>query len=241
MRKEDLGPGFHFNLGGNLGYTDGNSSFFQNRSNLRIDYVRGWGQAFLASNYRVSIKDKNLFINKGFSHLRVVKSLRKALYGEVFVQKEFNEFIQLKDRQLLGGGLRIKWDEVESFTFIPEQLQLATGIGVMWEREVFNIESDGGQGDPIHGDLAALLRSTNYMVLNWRPRETLGFLTIAYFQVDTRRVSDHRILALSTLRVMIAKRLELTVEMNLRYDSEPPEGVESMDLDFTNGFSYRFK
>ncbi|UCH62045.1 MAG: DUF481 domain-containing protein [Fidelibacterota bacterium] len=241
MRIEGLSPGFHFNLGGNIGYTDGNSSLFQNRSNLRLDYIHDWGQIFLVSNYRISTKDKLLFINKGFSHLRTVKSLRRSLYGEMFVQKEFNEFINLEDRQLVGGGLRIKWDEMEQVKLFSEHLRLATGIGLMWEREEIDTGPDDTKGDPIHGALASLLRSTNYMVLNWIPKESLAILTTAYFQVDTRRLSDYRILVRTTLKVALTKRLELTIDMNLRHDSEPPGGVKALDLDIANGFSYRFK
>jgi len=225
MRMEGLSPGFHFDLGGNFGYADGNSSLFQNRSNLRLDYVPDWGQIFLVSNYRISTKDKTLFINKGFSHLRTVKALRRSLYGEVFVQKEFNEFINLRDRQLLGGGVRIKWNEMEQIKLFPEHLQFAMGIGLMWEREVIDAGPDGTQGDPIHGTLASLLRSTNYVVLNWIPKESLAILTTAYFQADTRRASDYRILVRTTLKVALAKRLDLTIDMNLRHDSEPPGGV----------------
>ncbi|UCD37885.1 MAG: DUF481 domain-containing protein [Fidelibacterota bacterium] len=217
------------------------------RTYFRIGPTCAWtmfktgGRFFLVSNYQISKKDKLLFINKGFSHLRTVKSLRRSLYGEVFVQKEFNEFINLRDRQLLGGGLRIKWDEMERIKLFPEQLQFAMGIGLMWEREVIDAGADGTQGDPIHNTLALLLRSTNYVVLKWTPKESLAILTTAYFQVDTRRASDYRILARTTLRVALTKRLELTVDVNLRHDSEPPGGVKALDLDLVNGFSYRFK
>ncbi|MFB0515582.1 MAG: DUF481 domain-containing protein [Candidatus Neomarinimicrobiota bacterium] len=241
MRREDLGPGFHVDLGGDVGYTDGNSNLFQNRSNLRFDYVRDWGQMFLVSYYRISKKDKAFFINKGFSHLRTVKNLRGAFYGEVFLQKEFNEFIQLQDRQLIGGGLRIKWNETEQFKALPEHLHLATGIGFMWEREEIDTGPDGTQGDPFHGSLASLIRSTNYLVFNWTPKPSLGLLTTAYFQIDTRRISDYRVLARSTFNVAITKRLGLTLDMNLRYDSEPPGQVKAVDIDFSNGFSYKFK
>ncbi|MFC1619962.1 DUF481 domain-containing protein [Candidatus Neomarinimicrobiota bacterium] len=241
MRKEDVKPGFHFEAGGDVGYVDGNSSLFQNRSNLRLDYVQDWGLVFLVANYRLNMKDKLLFINKGFSHLRTVKRLRSPLYGEIFLQQEFNEFIQIEDRKLIGSGLRIKWNELDTFIELSQKLTLISGMGLMWEREKIDTGPDGTEGDPIHGDLASLLRSTNYMVLNWTPKPGLGLLTTTYFQFDTKRLSDYRILGRSTLKVSLSKRLSVTLNLNIRYDSEPPGKIEPLDVDFQNGFSYKFK
>lgn len=238
MRKEDIEPGAHIDLGGNIGYTEGNSNLFQNRSKLRLDYIQDWGHMFLVANYRLGRKDETLFINKGFTHFRTVKPLWQALSGEFFLQKEFNEFIQLQDRQLLGLGLRIKWHELQPFSTRFEHLQLITGVGIMSEREEIDIGADGTRRDPVHGALAQLIRSTNYIVLGWKPKESLAFLTTAYFQFDTHRAEDYRILTQSTLKVAITKRLALTIEMNLRHDSEPPGDVKAFDLDLTNGFAY---
>jgi hypothetical protein len=241
MRQEDLKPGFHFNASGDVGYVGGNSSLFQNRSNLRLDYTKEGGQLFLVANYHLGMKDELLFINKGFSHLRAVKSLHSAIYGELFIQREFNEFIQLKDRILLGSGLRIKWNELAIFGELSEKLTLVSGVGLMWEREEIDAGPAGTEGDPVHGELASLLRSTNYVVLDWAPNSTIGLMTTAYLQFDTQRLDDYRILARSTLKVGLTKRLSLTLDINLRNDSEPPGDVEPLDLELRNGFSYTFR
>ncbi len=238
MRRENLEPGYHLDLGGNVGYTDGNSSLFQNRSNLRLDYVQEEVQFFLVANYRLSRKDKTLFINKGFTHIRRIKPLRTALYAEAFIQNEFNDFIQLNDRELLGWGVRIKWNELENFSALHSKLTLNTGIGLMWEQEKIDTGADGNLGDPIHGSLASLIRSTNYVVIGWIPNESLGIQTTTYFQVDTRRVKDYRILSQTTMKVAITERFTVNLDINLRYDSEPPGSVKAFDIDFTNGFSY---
>ncbi|UCH10525.1 MAG: DUF481 domain-containing protein [Fidelibacterota bacterium] len=241
MRREDLKYGMHIDLAGNIGYTDGNSDLFQNRSKLRLDYVQDWGHAFLVANYRLGSKDEILFINKGFTHLRAVKPLKPALSGELFIQKGFNEFVQIQDRQLIGLGLRVKWHELEVFRKKCEHLHLSTGEGLMSEREQIDSGPDGTMGDPVHGSLANLIRSTNYIVLGWKPKDSFSILTTGYFQLDTRRAEDYRVLAQSTLKASITKRLALTVNMNLRYDSEPPGEVKALDIDLTNGFEYAFR
>lgn len=241
MRKENLKPGLYLDGGGDMGYIDGNSNLFQNRSNLRLDYVQDWGQIFLVANYRLGSKEKLIFINKGFSHFRAVKSFRSPVYGELFLQQEFNEFIQLSNRTLIGSGLRIKWNETGSIADSSRKCILITGVGLMWEREVIDSGPDGTEGDPVYGNLASLLRSTNYIVFEWNPKPAIGFLATGYFQFDTQRLADYRILTRSTLKVGLTKRLSLTLDLNLRYDSEPPGKIEPLDIDFRNGFSYSFK
>lgn len=241
MRKEDLSPGIHLNVGGDVGYVGANSSLFQNRSNLRLDHVQEWGQLFLVANYHLGMKDGLLFINKGFAHLRAVKFIRSTISGELFLQQEFNEFIQLKDRMLVGSGLRIRWIELGGFGDLSPKLTLHTGVGLMWEREKIDSGSDATGGDPVHGELASLLRSTNYVVFDWAPESTIGFLTTAYFQFDTQRLADYRILSSATIKIGLTKRLSLTLDMNLRYDSEPPGEIEPLDLELRNGFSYTFR
>ncbi len=240
MRKEKLDPGLHLSLGGTVGYVDGNTSVFQNRSNVRLDYARDWGYTFLVANYKMSSKDDQLFINKGFLHLRGVKPLSALLAGEVFAQQEFNEFIKLESRLLGGGGVRLNWTTDRGSTGPVADFSIISGFGLMLEREKINAGQDGLEGDPVYAGLASLLRSTNYLVLRWLPREKFGMQTTAYYQVDTRRFSDYRFLNRTVVSIGVTNRLSLTLELNLRYDSEPPIGIEALDLDFSNGISYKF-
>jgi len=238
LRKEDLSPGLHTTLGADLGYIAGNSSLLQLKSNLRFDYRNGGNHFFLVTQYQQGSTD-TLFINKGFAHLRGVKVLKPHLQIEGFLQREFNDFINLEDRQLAGGGLRIRWRQPEGPAETPIPLQLNTGIGLMWERE--QIDTTGqASGDPEHGAVASLVRSTNYFVVSWQLDDRLTLFSTTYYQVDLRRSSDYRVLWEGRLGFTITKRLALTINLNLRYDSEPPGEIKSYDLEITNGLSYRF-
>jgi len=238
LRKEDLSPGLHTTLGADLGYIAGNSSLLQLKSNLRFDYRNGEHHFFFVTQYQQGSTD-TLFINKGFAHLRGVKALGPRVYVEGFLQREFNEFIDLEDRQLAGGGLRIRWQQRQEPSAKSPPVQLNTGIGLMWERE--QIDTSGqAPGDPVHGAVAGLVRSTNYLVVQWNIDSRLALFSTTYYQVDLRRFSDYRILWEGRLGFSITKRLALTINLNLRYDSEPPRGIKSYDLEITNGLSYRF-
>lgn len=238
LRREDLSHGLHTTLGADLGLMAGNSDLLQLKSNLRFDYLGGGNHFFLVIQYQQGSKDQRRFINKGFAHLRGVRALRPRLHVEGFLQREFNEFIALEDRQLAGGGLRIRWRQRQDSSEKPPPLQLNTGIGLMWERE--RIETTGqASGDPVHGAVASLVRSTNYLVVSWQLDERLALFSTTYYQVDLRRFSDYRILWEGRLGVNLTKRLSLTLNLDLRYDSEPPTGIKHYDLEITNGVSYR--
>jgi len=234
LRKETLSPGLHTTLGADLGCIAGNSNLFQLRSNLRFDYLTGGNHFFLVTQYQRGSTD-TLFINKGFAHLRGVKSLSPRLHIEGFLQREFNEFINLEDRQLAGGGLRIRWLQRQGPSEKPPPLQLNTGIGLMWEREQIDTTGQESNVKPV----TDIIRSTNYFVVRWQLDDRLALFSTTYYQVDLRRFSDYRVLWEGRLGVTLTKRLSLTLNLDLRYDSEPPEGIEPYDLEITNGISYR--
>lgn len=237
LRREDLAPGLHTTLGADLGLIAGNSDLLQLKSSLRFDYRSGGNHFFLVGQYQQGSTD-TLFINKGFAHLRGVKALGPRYYVEGFVQREFNEFIALEDRKLAGGGLRIRWLQRQDSSEKPPPLQLNTGIGLMWEREQIDTTGEAA-GDPEHGAVASLVRSTNYFVVQWKVDDRLTLFSTTYYQVDLRRLSDYRILWEGRLGVNLTKRLSLTLNLDLRYDSEPPGRIKPYDLEITNGVSYR--
>ena len=242
LRKTIQEPGFHFNLGATLNLMDGNRNLFQTQIKTRLDQVQPWGHLFFVSNYKMSSKDEAVFVNQGFAHLRFMKELTPRYSGEVFSQLEFNEFIRLNQRTLVGGGLRFKHSSLAGRHHTGQApLSMVFGLGLMLERESIDIGSDASTGDPIHGNLAELLRSSNYFVLAYAPRENVNIQSTTYYQVDTKRLQDYRLLSQSLIEVGLGKRLALTSELNIRYDSEPPGGVKSRDLEYNQGMTYKFK
>ena len=134
--------------------------------------------------------------------------------------------------------MRIRWRQRQEPAEESSPLQINTGIGLMWERE--RIDTTGkASGDPVHGAVASLVRSTNYLVVQWNIDDRLALFSTTYYQVDLRRLSDYRILWEGRLGFTVTKRLSLTLNLNLRYDSEPPRGIKHYDLELTNGVSYR--
>jgi hypothetical protein len=149
---------------------------------------------------------------------------------ETFGQKEFNDFIRLKDRNLIGGGVRISL--LNRVPDEDEALSLHIGIGGMFENEVENNDS---------GEIRTnLVRSTNYLSFRWKIKRDLAFGAIGYYQVALAEAADFRVLGDASLQFGITEALSFTAGLHLRYDNEPPPDVERHDLELKNGIVVTF-
>ena len=52
-------------------------------------------------------KNNEDFSNRGFIHFRAAKSITNKIDLEGYIQNEINHFINLENRELIGGGFRI--------------------------------------------------------------------------------------------------------------------------------------
>lgn len=221
--------GFGSRLGVNFGFNSGNSNFFRWEINARADYRSENFYSFLVGNLERGTANEALFLFRGFAHYRFIWQRDSLFQPECFAQREFNEFILLNDRKLLGAGLRLN-----VLSALPSDsamaFKLALGVGAMWENEVFS------EGNPE----TKLLRSTNYLAFLWKFTPRTSMQLTAYYQVDARRSSDYRALLEGTLAVAITQNVATTVTLAYRYDNEPPRNVARYDLDVRNGFLFNF-
>ena len=132
MRSEDNSDGFNNRFNLDLGFEKVNSEVLDIAGEYRLDYVKQKNfHSFMVINLENGYEQKTdlpktIITNKGFAHLRITKNLFTNYQMEVFTQYEFNEFLLLNDRYLLGTGLRIGLQKSElSSTYI--------GIGLMVE------------------------------------------------------------------------------------------------------------
>ncbi|MCH7575803.1 MAG: DUF481 domain-containing protein [Candidatus Marinimicrobia bacterium] len=238
MRGAGAALGWSGALGGDFGLLVGNSELLTINSSMRVDHRSSWGHNFVAAKLSQGKSGDAEFSNKGFLHARSVKAINEKLFLEGFLQQEYDKSINLSNRQLAGGGVRLKSYTSRPDTAKGRSLSLVNGFGLMWEREVTNIP---GGTDATEDDMQ-LLRSTNYMVVNYKIDDRLALAATGYFQFDTRDPTrDYRVLLESSVNVNITRKLILVITLNLRYDSEPAAGVaQSLDLSVTNGLAFSF-
>lgn len=229
LRNFEAKEGLQNTAGFGLGFLAGNSEQYRITGQYRLDWLVSHYYSFLIMNYERGKSGGELFSDRGFVHARVGRDLNNDWILEAFAQKEFNKLISLKDRQVIGGGLRYEIRKSDT-SETPQKILLGLGTGIMYERELTTEPAQKKK----------LVRSTNYLSLTWFAHNGLSFSSTTYFQMDFRQSSDFRVLDESSLAFSITKSLSFITSINLRFDHEPPPDIKKYDIAVTHGINVRF-
>lgn len=231
LRRGGITEGWHNSVSFDLGYVSGNSNFLKLNSGFRTDFKAGDYYTFGVVNFQRGREAGQIFLNKGFAHVRGSRAFTPVISGEVFLQKEFNDFILLNDRNLVGGGARLRLLSGATGEESGLPLQLYLGIGFMWENEVL---------DTTPLTETNLLRSTNYVSTTWTGNEVMTFGLVGYYQIAVSDGHDYRLLLDGSLGFQVTQTFTFRMVLNYRYDNEPPPGIKNYDLELSNGFQFDF-
>ena len=221
MRDNTSIPGAHHNLRASFSYISANSEILFINGNYRLDYnsVSNWKYFFIAKYNHAFEKSKDPFSNKGFGHLRGIYQINSKLEVESFLQKEFNYFINLEDRELIGGGIRLN----------PFK-KLFIGFGAMNEKEIYqNIE-----------DIKNFVKSTNYINYKAQPSDRISINNVLYYQFKIENIEHFRILWDGNIQVEGTEWISFYINFKYRYDVSNinPNGNSYFEL--TNGIGIHF-
>jgi len=222
MRGNHEMPGLNQNMDLSFAYISGNKEIIFLNASYRLDYTSksNW-YGFFATKYDRAFEKntKNNFSNRGFAHLRAVKQVLPRIQVEGFLQKEFNHFITLEDRELIGGGLRIN---------LCKQFFIATGT--MHEKEVYENKDDQN-----------FMKSTSYINYSVQLIENVTIENTLYYQFKLEALDNYRILWDGSLRFQGADWLSFHINCNYRYDVSDklnPDGNSYFEI--TNGLGFQF-
>tara|TARA_B100001123_G_C15073867_1_gene932725 strand:- start:174 stop:905 length:732 start_codon:yes stop_codon:yes gene_type:complete len=217
MRNENLLPGIKNSLEIDFAYISGAKEIINLNGSYRADFVSktDWYGFFIWKYDRAFEKSQEDFTRKGFGHLRLAKPMNSLLNIEGFTQKEFNYFLDLVNRELLGMGIRA----------MPKN-QLYLGAGIMSETEKYQgIESQN------------FFKSTNYLNYSQNIFELLNLQNILYYQFKIKYPLAYRILWDGKISIQGLKNISFHINIHYRYDkeSENPNYFE-----FSNGLGFQF-
>lgn len=220
--------GVQATLGGTLALQAGNVDLFEVGGNARVDARRMPHYAFVTGELHYGIKDDAPFRDRTFGHLRYNYHLRSWLVAEAFGQLERDGFARLALRTLAGGGLRVQYLDTETFTIFQ-------GTTPMYEHEALEAQSIDR-----HPATTSTVRWSNYLNVRFHLSDTAHLKGTVYVQPRVDAVEDIRVLQQTTLGVNLTEHVRFTADFNLRYDSRPPDTVESLDLTLRNGLTVSF-
>ncbi len=184
---------------------------------------------FMTSNYSFTRLNDNRFVNNALTHLRFIRRHSPRVSYELFSQHQFNEFIRLEQRLLLGGGGRFQVLEAP-------RTEIFLGTGYMLERETLDLPAELPEARRSEHH-----RSTNYLTVRYNSEdERFRLVETVYVQTRVDRLQDYRLLSETSFEIQLLRRLALAINLNVTHDSEPPIGVKETDVVLSNSLRYSF-
>ena len=178
-----------------------------------------------AYHYGEVNKDKNT--NDGLAHLRYVHEIADTPYDyEFFLQSEFNEFQDIKKRNLIGANIRRKLNL--SFD------KFYVGLGLFYsylEPETVT------EFNPIYKQT----KVNSYISFSDDINEHFNVTYLGFYQTTVDDFSDLRIFQILQLNTELTDHLTLSFDIKHEYNRTPYENIEKNDIRSTINLKYKLK
>lgn len=219
--------GFIFNLTTTFTVKSGNTEYTAYRGTGRLDYNGKTFDSFIIGNFEFKNTTDEKIENQGFVHWRGITHIAKRTTWEVFLQRQYDEFIDLNSRNLAGTGIKYRVIQFMSKADSAKTLDVNISTGLMYETEEYAVDNEN--------IFTNLWRSTSFISVDWLIKEKLNLTGVFYFQPAFNNISNYRIASDVTFEVAIAKSLHFVTEISLRYNNIPITDVKKHDLSIQNG------
>jgi putative salt-induced outer membrane protein YdiY len=213
-----------------------NASFLTQRGNTESDTYSGgtkiqyddntsyvtWAE--FSFNYAQASGVKNA--SDTYAHLRYIHKFNdvRNVNWETFAQSETNQFTNITERFLTGGGLRfnIHDDEVG---------KIYLGTGVFYEHIDYATSADPTEN---------ALRGNFYLAYKkvFSKDSTLSYTM--YYQPRANDIHDYLLMHNLELQVNVYLKLYLSLKLQYLEDTRPAVGIKSEDFTQTTSLVYKF-
>lgn len=228
LRGMSPAPGWSGGLNAALSLKRGNAEFLEVTGTLWSRYH--WDVHSLLAHTRGGFAEQGgeRFVGNAFGHVRWTAMWIARVGSELFGQVEYDEFLRVQRRLLMGVGPRFVLVE-------GEPVALAVGTAYMLEYERLDIPAS----DP-HPQRTLYQRSSTYASVRVAVNDVLSLVNTAYVQPRFVRPADTRVLQELELVFSVAAHLKFTATARLRLDTDPPSEVEKLDLELKNGLELQW-
>ncbi|MEX2530643.1 MAG: DUF481 domain-containing protein [Gemmatimonadota bacterium] len=222
--------GIHVGVDASLSGQRGNTELFDVSSSGIVGILtsRHWIRTIFGGRY-LAQEGKEAILDRQFVQLRYSYLLSPKLRTFHFVQVQSNETLLLRNRWLVGTGVRYSLVETERTRF-------ALGTGMMGEWERLD-PAKVGADDPTSLD-AWRLANLGVLIRDFDSGARL--VNILYVQPDVEDLGDVRILLDAGLSVPVTEWVRTNLSLEWRHDTRPVSTLESDDLIFGMGLGISF-
>lgn len=188
-----------------------------------------WPRLIIGGSYLRKRGQEPLFDNR-FAQLRYSYLVSDATQTFTFVQAQQNETLRLRERWLVGNGVRRQFGSGDGFS-------VNLGTWAMWELE----EVTPDAVTPGEDARSSVFRMSNIAVLRHDFSEGARIMGTTYFQPRIDAFGDFRVLSELALLVPVTERIRLTVSTDWRHDSRPPPSLRADDFTMNFGIAYTLR
>ncbi len=181
--------------------------------------------ALLLLNVNLLRAGGNDFARQAFAHLRYNLKITEAFTWEVFTQLQSSPIQLLRQRQLVGTGLRRLL-----FKSRDDRQRIYVGTAWLWEQNRFS-EPNPRQ---------AWHRSSNYLSTTFRVGKQHSLIGTTYWQPVWGLIRQYRLSTEWLLKIALTQKLSFTVNFSYSIDKNLPEGAPAEIYSWFNGLSWQF-
>ncbi len=220
--RRESGKGFIGKSSAKFSGQRGNTNKLANNITTLNIYRYPEDEILFLADYVYSLTQNVKDTNNGRIHIRYTFKADKPTTVELFTQSEFDEFRDLKWRNIFGSNLRYRLLNQGTNT-------LYLGTGLFYELATFNMEASRSG-----------FRGNLYLsyVVGFNDRASAYAST--YLQPSLQFLNDVRFLLSCGLLFSLTERLSAEMQFNLNYDSVPPMDIVGTDITYFTGFSLKY-
>jgi len=174
--------------------------------------------------------NENPFLNTGFFHFRAHFFTKEMLSMEAYTQYQYDNFRQLRPRNIVGLNARQKIFQNTGSTMYG-------GVGPMFESETWVHPFTDEQVQ------LSLVKLNSYLSYRAKLGESFDLNTVVYYQTGyDRNIGNfrNRINVMTNILARMTKRLSFTFSFNIQYEDRPVVPVTPLIYDIRNGIAVRF-
>jgi hypothetical protein len=228
LRKKIKATGWSVSIQGSLDAREGNTTGVDASAGGGTGFQTGRHMAFIFGSAEFARYNDTTSIDNSFVHARYNYEFLSWLWGEAFAQAQTDQFQRILLRDLVGVGPRFAIYQSKDF-------DVYFGTGWMVEHDTIDVLP--GSND--RADYYAH-RWNNYVSINYQLDTRVTFASTLYAQPRWNDFSDVRMLEETALIFKITKVLSAAITGSYHYDSQPPAGVKTTDIDVKNVLSVTF-
>ncbi len=229
LRPDDLPLGRSGTVGGDLAARKGNVDYVALDVRARLYNVREGSTRLIVGSGGIGFLDTSRFASSGLIHMRTTYTpVYRSVAPEWLVQANYDRPLLLDFRLLGGGGIRGPFHR-------GDWGNVGGGTTLMLEQEWLSLPDTA-----LHPGRTLEVRWSNFVSLRVIASETTVITSTTYIQPALSDFGDFRVLESAQLATSITEELALTVSFDLRYDSDPPDGLAALDARLRTGVTYRY-